>query len=185
MHTLPQNPPWYCSPKSLLLESDKDRLQKGLSPEFPGTRGWNHNLKSSQHLSLLLTPAIPAEKLKPEFSGVANSSHCQTKIPFLPQVLSIRQQWKQTLRRQILCQSHPADSNCITSPTNGGFQVSSWFPVNFHWIPYSGSHSSGDSCTFGVSFLIYHPAMSEILSHQRQQQPPWVSRALTPKETQK
>lgn len=64
--------------KSLLLESDKDELQKRLTPEFPGTCGWDHSLTSSPHLDLLLTTATPAKKLKPEFSGVADSLDCQT-----------------------------------------------------------------------------------------------------------
>lgn len=57
---------------------------------------------------------------------------------------------------------------------SGQFLISSELPH-----PYSGSHSSGDSFTSGVSFVIYHPATSEILSHQWQQQPPWLSRVLT------
>lgn len=178
MHTLPQKSPWYCSYKSLLLESDKVRLQKRLTLKFPGTCGWNHNFKSSLHLSLQWSTAFPVKKCKPEFSGVANSPSCQTTPPppapgaFYPAAM------KTSPHKANPLPIPPSWFQLHNEPNqgrlSGQFLISSELPH-----PYSGSHSSGDSFTSGVSFVIYHPATSEILSHQWQQQPPWLSRVLT------
>lgn len=78
MHILPQKSPWYCSYKSLLLESDKDKLQKSLTPNSQEPVA--ETTASNPPFILICYWPLPSQlkKLKPEFSGVADSLDCQT-----------------------------------------------------------------------------------------------------------
>lgn len=138
--------------------------------------GWNHNLKFSPHLGQLSTATIPAKKTQARVFRYGQFSHCQTNPLPAPGAFY-----------HAAMKTSPQKANPLPIPPSwfqlhnkhnqrrlsGQFQISSELP-----LPYWGSHSPEDSFTYGVSFLIYHSAMSEILSHQWQQQP-WVSRALT------
>lgn len=139
--------------------------------------GQNHSLKSSLHLGLLCSTAIPAKKLKPEFSGVAYCPNCQTNTLPAPGAFyhaAMKTTPQKANPLPILPSWFQLHNKANQLKLSGQLLISSELPH-----PYSGSHSPGDLFTCGISFLIYDPAMSEILSHQWQQQPPWLPRALT------